>query len=146
MLKRLCILSLLTLVVTPSLGQKIGSKEVKRPLRPPLVVGWHDELNEPGLWKPLSMENQPDIYAERPGAVTLRLPHVPENFPYAFQWSGVTRSISADLAHYPVLMARVSSLEPGRLRTPGYRRARLRGPCNAYLALVYADQTGPGSD
>jgi hypothetical protein len=109
MLKTFYIMSLLLLTIVPSWGQK----SVKQRQRAPLVVGWHDEMNDPGLWRPLGLENQPDIYASRPGAVTLRLPHVPEGFPYAFQWSGVTRSISADLAHYPVLVARVSSLEPG---------------------------------
>ncbi len=79
----------------------------------PLVIGWHDEMNDSGLWHPLSMENQPDVYAARKGSLTLRLPHVLDGFPYQFQWSGVTRTVSADLARYPVLMARVSSLEAG---------------------------------
>ena len=79
----------------------------------PLVVGWHDEMNDPGPWRPIGLENQPDVYAARPGVVTLRLPHVPDGFPYQFQWSGVTRSISADLGHFPVLIARVDSLEEG---------------------------------
>ncbi len=79
----------------------------------PLAVGWHDEMNDPGNWRPLGSENPPDVYASRPGLLTLRLPHVPEGYSYAYQWSGVTRSISADLARYPVLIARVSSVEPG---------------------------------
>ncbi len=79
----------------------------------PLVVGWHDEMNRPENWKPLALENQPDIYAESPGLLTLRLPHVPEGFPYEYQWSGVTRSLSADLAHYPVLVANVGSMDAG---------------------------------
>lgn len=79
----------------------------------PLRIGWHDEMNRLGTWKPLAMENQPDIYAARPGLLTLRLPHVPSGFPYAYQWSGVTRSLSADLAHYPVLVAHVSRLDTG---------------------------------
>ena len=45
--------------------------------------------------------------------MTLRLPHVPEGFPYQYQWSGVTRSISADLAHWPILIANVGSLDAG---------------------------------
>lgn len=84
-----------------------------RPAPPPLRIGWHDEMNRLGAWKPLAMENQPDIYASRPGVLTLRLPHVPQGFPYAYQWSGVTRSLSADLAHYPVLIAHVSRLSAG---------------------------------
>ena len=113
MLKLLCILSLMAFVSAPGVGQKSGSKNAKRPLRAPLVVGWHDEMNAPGLWKPLGAENQADCYATRTGAVTLRLPHVPDGYPYPYQWSGVTRTVSADLAHYPVLIARVSSMEPG---------------------------------
>ena len=82
--------------------------------RPPAIeVGWHDEMNDPSLWRPLGLENQPDIYASRPGALTLRLPHVPDGFPYLYQWSGVTRSISTDLGRFPVLVADVGSLGDG---------------------------------
>src|SRR5579871_854294 len=109
MLKIFCVLSLLSLTIAASLGQP----NTKRRQHPPLVVGWHDEMKDIRTWKPLGLENQPDIYASHSGVLTLRLPHVPEGFPYEFQWSGVTRSISADLAQYPVLVARVSSLDSG---------------------------------
>ena len=109
MLKVFCVLSMLAVALASSLGQ--GS--LKQRQHPPILVGWHDEMNDPGTWKPLALENQPDIYASRPGLLTLRLPHVPEGFPYQFQWSGVTRSISADLGRFPVLMAHVSSLDEG---------------------------------
>ena len=70
-------------------------------------------MNDRALWKPLGTENPPDIYASRPGLLTLRLPHVPDGYRYTYQWSGVARSISADLATYPVLIARVSSIDEG---------------------------------
>ena len=79
----------------------------------PLVIGWHDEMNDPNSWHPLGQENPPDVYAEHKGSLTLRLPHVPDGYPYQFQWSGVTRTLSANLARYPVLTARVSNLELG---------------------------------
>jgi hypothetical protein len=104
-----CLFALMLLACTPSIGQP----PAKRRSPAPLVVGWHDEMNDPTSWRPLGLENQPDIYADRPGVLTLRLPHVPDGFPYAYQWSGVTRSISADLAHYPVLIANVGTLDPG---------------------------------
>lgn len=84
-----------------------------RSTREPLVVGWHDEMNGLSLWKQLGTDNPPDVYASRPGLLTLRLPHVPDGFPYTYQWNGVTRSISADLGRYPVLVARVIGVEAG---------------------------------
>ena len=109
MLKVGFVLSLLWLVIAPSVGQT----NTKQRQHAPLVVGWHDEMNDPGLWKPLGLENPPDIYASRWGILTLRLPHVPGGYPYQYQWSGVERSISADLARFPVLIAHVSSLDEG---------------------------------
>ena len=101
------------LTVAPALGQtRVGAQKAAPP-PVPLVVGWHDEMNDPGLWHPLEVENQPDAYAAHKGALCLRLPHVPDGFPYAYQWSGVTRTVSADLGRYPVLMARVASLDTG---------------------------------
>jgi hypothetical protein len=100
---------LFAFAVAPSTGRP---DEAHRP-PVPLQIGWHDEMNEPRLWSPIGPENPPDVYAERLGVLTLRLPHVPQGYPYAYQWSGVTRSISADLAHFPVLMARVGGMEDG---------------------------------
>jgi hypothetical protein len=114
MIKLFLFASTLALVLSASAGQSAFKQTtVKHPRRAPLTVGWHDEMNDPALWKPLGAENPPDVYASSPGLLTLRLPHVPQGYAYAYQWSGVARSISADLAHYPVLMARVSSLQKG---------------------------------
>ena len=87
--------------------------QAKHRLHTPHVVGWHDELNDLSLWKPVGADNPPDIYATHPGRLTLRLPHVPAGYPYEYQWSGVARSIMADLNRFPVLAAHVSSLAPG---------------------------------
>lgn len=94
-------------------GSALSQPPSKRRPTTPLTIGWHDEMNATENWKPLYPENQPDLYAERPGVLTLRLPHVPIGFPYQYQWSGVTRSISADLAHWPILIANVGSLDAG---------------------------------
>ncbi len=107
MFKIACVCCLLMSALLPTQGQT----KLSPARRAPLVVGWHDEMNDPGLWKPMTLENQPDIYAERPGVVTLRLPHVPNGYPYQYQWSGVTRNLTADLARYPVLIANVSELD-----------------------------------
>lgn len=79
----------------------------------PLVVGWHDEMNDAGSWQIIVVDNAPDVYAAHKGALTLRLPHVPEGFPYTYQWNGVMRTVSADLGRYPVLMAYVRDLDAG---------------------------------
>lgn len=113
MIKLLVFVSILALAIPVPSGSSSRQANAKRAAHGPLVVGWHDEMNDPALWKPLGAENPPDIYASSPGLLTLRLPHVPQGYAYTYQWSGVTRSISADLGHFPVLMARVSSLEKG---------------------------------
>jgi hypothetical protein len=71
-----------------------------------MVVGWHDEMNDLTTWKPREGGMPPDIFSTRPGALTLRLPHSPEGFPYAYQWGGVTRMSTVDLSRYPLLVAR----------------------------------------
>lgn len=103
----LCVL--LSLTCLPAIGQT----KPKSTAKPPLLIGWHDEMNATEQWKPIPAEFHPDVYAEHPGALTLRLPHVPEGYPYDYQWNAVSRSISADLAHYPILVADVSHLDPG---------------------------------
>lgn len=109
MCKYFWIAILIAVTVSSSFCQTTTNRRHPRPL----VVGWHDEMNDPGLWHPIGLENQPDIYAAEPGLLTLRLPHVPDGYTYQYQWSGVTRSLSADLGHYPVLVANVSSLDAG---------------------------------
>jgi hypothetical protein len=101
----LCLL-LLTGVIVRSAGAP-GTK------RAALVIGWHDEMNDPAAWELLGLENQPAAYAARPGALTLRLPRVPAGFPYAYQWSGVTRTAVVDLERYPVAVAYVPRLGEG---------------------------------
>ncbi|MBS1722151.1 MAG: hypothetical protein JSS66_03985 [Armatimonadetes bacterium] len=78
-----------------------------------MTCGWLDEMNNTFIWKPIAMENQPEVYSEQRGLLSMRLPHVPDGWPYAYQWSGVTRDIIVDLDRYPVLVARVSQLQQG---------------------------------
>jgi hypothetical protein len=83
----------------------------RTPNEPRIAVGWQDELNNPSKWQPLGLENAADVFAERPGAVTLRLPHVPVGWPYTYQWSGITRTAVVDLGRYPVLVACVTKVQ-----------------------------------
>jgi hypothetical protein len=82
------------------------------PARQSVVAGWADELNSLTGWAPREGGMKADVYAESPGAMTLRLAHVPDGFPYSYQWGGVTREASVDLGRYPVLMARVLDVSP----------------------------------
>ncbi len=73
----------------------------------PIVCGWADELDTPSGWAPLEVENKAHVYQPYRGSVLLGLDHVPSNWPYAYQWSGVTRDVTVDTGRYPVLLARV---------------------------------------
>lgn len=86
---------------------------IAKPKRSVITVGWHDEMNDLSAWQPLGGVNEPDVFAARFGAMTLRLPHVAEGFPYTYQWGGVTRRASVDLSRYPVLVACVSRVQDG---------------------------------
>lgn len=59
-------------------------------------------------WPPIQMENQPEVYRERTGVVWMRLPHVPQGWPYQYQWSGITHDAIVDLDRFPILVARVA--------------------------------------
>lgn len=77
-----------------------------------IAVGWHDEMDRLSAWRPLP-ENAPQTWLPETGGLALRLPHVPDGWPYAYQWSGATREAIVDLGRYPVLMARVDAVDPG---------------------------------
>ncbi|MDR3689264.1 MAG: hypothetical protein P4L46_07795 [Fimbriimonas sp.] len=76
-----------------------------RPSRPPIQLGWHDELRNVNRWRPLDMDNKAKCEIIAAGNVRLSLGHVPEGWPYGFQWSGLKRNVTADVARFPVLMA-----------------------------------------
>ncbi|MBV9468357.1 MAG: hypothetical protein JO316_15505 [Abitibacteriaceae bacterium] len=79
----------------------------------PVLVGWNDEMNDAGAWQQATTANPVDVFGTHPGLLSLRLPHVAQNFPYSYQWSGLQRDITVDLAHYPVAIARISQLQEG---------------------------------
>jgi hypothetical protein len=79
----------------------------------PITVGWNDELNALATWQPREGGMKADVFAERRGAMTLRLPHAPDGFPHAYQWGGVAGEASVDLGRYPVLVAHVLNVKPG---------------------------------
>lgn len=89
----------------------------QRPSAPPdsshpvIPVGRHDELWAARAWGPLAMENKAHVSVPKHGRLFLWLDHVPEGWPYTFQWSGVTRDARVDLARFPVLMARVEQVK-----------------------------------
>ena len=110
------------MVLAGGAAAEIGTLGDERPPQPALQqsrdrlkvgVGWHDEMNEPGRWQPAGAGIEPDVFSARRGRVTLRLPHVPEGFPHAYQWGGVTRRADVDLGRYPVLVAYVSGVREG---------------------------------
>ena len=70
-------------------------------------VGWNDELNSVRGWKALEVENRPSISQPKRGAVLLSLSPKGADWPYEFQWSGITRDAKVDIARFPVLTARV---------------------------------------
>ena len=76
-----------------------------------VFVGWHDELDTRSRWSPLKMENHAFTASPVPGTLFLGLDHVPQNWPYLFQWSGVSQDAGVDLGNYPVLMARVPQVQ-----------------------------------
>lgn len=96
-----------SLVVAAAIFQRPGQGNLDPLREPTVVVGWCDELNSTGYWSPLAMENQARINVPYPGFVLLSLGHVPDNWPYTFQWSGISQDAQVDVARFPVLMARV---------------------------------------
>lgn len=79
----------------------------------PVRVGWHDELNNSKTWSPLAVENKPKVTVPVRGALTLTLDKVPAGWPYEYQWSGVQREATVDIARHPYLTANVSHLLGG---------------------------------
>lgn len=75
-----------------------------------ISVGWHDEFNANQTWKPLVTENSLHSRATF-GSLALSLNQVPKNWPYEYQWNGVTADVKVNLLKYPVLMARVDNLQ-----------------------------------
>lgn len=57
------------------------------------------------------MENKPEVYTDRTHVLWMRLPHVPEGWPYQFQWSGVTTDTIVDLDRFPIVVAAVSRMK-----------------------------------
>lgn len=74
----------------------------------PIHTGWTDELNQGALWAPLGMENKAASLSLKEGELFLVLGRVPADWPYPYQWSGVSRDASIDIARFPVLMARTT--------------------------------------
>ncbi len=68
-------------------------------------------MNRPRNWAPLAVENRAKVSSAHKGQLDLRLGHVPDGWPYAYQWSGVSQDFKLDVSRYSVLVARVSSLK-----------------------------------
>jgi len=74
---------------------------------PAIVVGWNDELDSVDRWAPLGVANQARANVPFRGTMLLSLGHVPADWPYTYQWSGVTQDAWVDVGLFPMLMARV---------------------------------------
>jgi hypothetical protein len=72
-----------------------------------ILVGWADELDQPGRWSPLGVLNQARLNVAEPGKLLLSLGQVPTDWPYTYQWGGFAQDATVDVARFPVLMARV---------------------------------------
>ena len=83
----------------------------KRTVEHTILVGWHDEMDARSHWGPLNMENRAFVATPFKNTIFLGLDQVPPNWPYQFQWSGVTQDAYDDLARFPILMARVSQVQ-----------------------------------
>lgn len=94
-----------TIAFAMALTQLSPFDQIQR--QPPIWVGWQDELNRVEDWSPLAMLNQARAITPLPGILVLSLDRVPSDWPYTYQWSGVTRDAQVDIAQFPVLMARV---------------------------------------
>jgi hypothetical protein len=90
-----------------------SQEQRNRPSHPPITVGWHDEMNDARVWSPSNVENKARVSVPTRGAVRLDLGQVPEGWPYEYQWSGITRRATVDLARFPYLSAWVSHLLGG---------------------------------
>src|SRR4051794_28001523 len=93
------------LMVVPTRDAPVSARQY-------VAVGWADELNSLSGWVAREGGMKADVYSDTPGAMTLRLAHAPDGFPYSYQWGGVTREVSVDLGRYPVLVARVLDISP----------------------------------
>lgn len=85
--------------------------EMPKDHRRTVFVGWHDEMDSRSPWGPLNMQNKAFVAQPAPGTLFLGLDHVPADWPYAFQWSGVTQDANVDIARFPVLLARVRQVQ-----------------------------------
>lgn len=84
-----------------------GSRCPLIPLASP-DAGWSDELNSIHRWDQASPGHPATVSVPKPGAMELRLGSVPAGWPYAYQWSGVTRDATVDVGRFPILSAEVA--------------------------------------
>ena len=76
------------------------------------AAGWQDDMRDAHRWSSVSASMPVELSAGTSG-LEMSLPHVPPGFPFAYQWSGITRKAVVDLGRFPVLMARVSRMRSG---------------------------------
>ncbi len=94
---------ILSLLLAAQIGP--GSRCPILPESKAITVGWHDEMTSARRWQPLSIDNKARVADAGSGQSRLSLGHVPEGWPYQYQWSGVSRDMRIDISRFPVLMA-----------------------------------------
>ena len=87
-----------------------GKSASQRPSRPPILIGWHDEFSRLRDWRALDMDNRARAELISSHSLRLSLGPTPPKWPYAYQWSGLKRDVTADVARYPVVMAFVGHI------------------------------------
>ncbi|MEZ0326333.1 MAG: hypothetical protein ACAH95_10545 [Fimbriimonas sp.] len=75
-------------------------------------TGFRDEMRSLVPWTIYNKERPPAMTVTSKG-IKMTLPHVPEGWPYAYQWSGARRKITLDVARYGRLVADVPEITKG---------------------------------
>jgi hypothetical protein len=73
---------------------------------------FRDEMRSLVPWNIYNTDRSPSMTITSKG-LKVTLGHVPDGWPYAYQWSGARRTIQLDVAHYPRLVADVPEVSSG---------------------------------
>ncbi len=95
-------------------GMQAQTTTRHRAQRHALVVGWHDEFNEPGDWQPWTRPGATDIMSVSNGALRVTLGNTSHFFKeFGHYRAGVWTEFDVDLNRYPVLAVRANHFHGG---------------------------------